>query len=226
MAPDELLAEQLKSTTLANASQILTRDATRQLIDEIQKTSPAVVDELIPELMTLGQVQQVLKSLLDEGVSIRPLGLILETLGDNASLVNNRWDLVERVRLRLSRHITSSLRNASTNAISVFTISQELQDRIACSWERNLDEIRIGMPREIVESLVLSMENAAAKMWAAGLQPVVLVDQVIRPVIAELAFEIEPPLFVIGSREVNGAEMQVVGEVTADQINSAVDTAA
>lgn len=226
MAPDELLAEQLKSTSLTNASQILTRDATRQLIDEVQKTSPAVVEELIPAQMSLGKVQQVLKSLLDEGVSIRPLGLILETLGDNASLVSNHWDLVERVRLRLSRHITSSLTNPTTNAVSVFTISQELQDRIACSWERHLDEIRIGMPREIVESLVLGMENAAAKMWAAGLQPVVLVDQSIRPVIAELAFEIEPTLLVIGSRELNGAELQTVGTVTADQINSAVNSAA
>ncbi len=74
--------------------------------------------------------------------------------------------------------------------------------------------------------MIAQMENAAAKMWAADLQPVVLVDQVIRPVIAELAFEIEPSLFVIGSRELNGAELQVVGELTADQINSAVNSAA
>ena len=226
MAPDELLADQLKSTSLANASQILTRDATRQLIDEVQKTSPAVVDELIPAVMSLGQVQQVLKSLLDEHVSIRPLGLILETLGDNASLVSNRWDLVEKVRLRLSRHITSSLLDPAANAVTAFKISQELQDRIACSWERERDEIRIGMPREIVESLVLAIEQAAAKMWATGMQPILLVDQVIRPVIAELTFEIEPSVFVIGSREINGAELQIIGEVTAAQINAAVNSAA
>ncbi len=226
MAADELLADQLKSTSLAHASQILTRDATRQLIDEVQKTSPAVVDELLPDLMSLGQVQQVLKSLLDEGVSIRPLGLILETLGDNASLIKNRWDLVEKVRRRLSRHITSSLLDPDVNAVTAFTISQELQDRIACSWERERDEIRIGMPREIVECLVLAIEQAAAKMWATGMRPILLVDQPIRPVIAELTYEIEPSVFVIGSREIDGAELRMVGEITTSQISAAVNSAA
>ena len=176
--------------------------------------------------MSLGQVQQTLKGLLDEGVSIRQLGLILETLGDNAHLVENRWDLIEKLRLRLSRHINASLKNPASNVISVFTIDQDLQDRIACAWERDRNEIRIGMPREIVESLALAMENAAAKMFAAGQKPVALVDQSIRPVIAEIVFGFEPTVFVLGSREVNGTEIQVVGKITSDQINSLVNSAA
>lgn len=223
---EEVLAEQLKSTAEKHAAQILTRDATAQLIEEVQKTSPAVVAELIPNLMSLAQVQQVLKSLLEEQVSIRPLGLILEALGDNIELTENRWDLVEKVRLRLARQITARLTNPNSQTLSVFTIAEDLQDRIACSWERQHNEIRIGMPREVVQSLALAMESAAVKLSAAGYQPIVLVDQAIRPVIAEIAFEMEPQVIVIGSREVLGAEVQVLNEVTLDHVSSLVNTAA
>ena len=226
LTAEEVIADQLKTTTLACASQILTRDATRQLIEEIQKTSPAVVEELIPAVMSLGQVQQILKALLDEGVSIRPLSLILETLGDNAALTGNRWELAEKVRLRLARHITSGFQDQTNGMISVFTIAEELQHRIACAWERKNDEIRIGMPREIVQSVALAMENASVKMSAAGFRPLVMVDQGIRPVIAELAFELRPSLRVIGSREISGAEIRVLGEITVDQVNSVAAAAA
>ncbi len=226
LTPEQAIAETLKTTTLLNASQILTREATRQLVDEVQKTSPAIVEELVPDVMPIGQIQQVLKALVEEGVSIRPLSLILETLGDNACLVRNRWDLVEKVRLRLSRHITSTLIKQPSGTIPAFTISQELQDRIACAWERDSDEIRIGLPRSIVEHLAIAMENASVKMAASGLRPVAIVDQSIRPVIAELAFALKPPVFVLGSGELCGAETQLVGEISAEQINSGVTAAA
>ena len=223
---EEVLAAQLKLTAEQNSSQLLSRDATRQLIEEVHKHSPAVVDELIPHLMSLGQVQQVLKSLLDEGVSIRPLGMILETLGDNAKLIENRWDLLEKVRLRLARHITSKLQDAGGGNVIVYTIAEDLQDRIACAWERKQNEIRIGMPRETVQKIALAMEMAAVKMAAAGFRPIVLVNQSIRPVIAELAFESRPRILVVGNREIQGAEIQVLGEISVDQVNAMNNAAA
>ncbi len=223
--PEVVLATKLKSTALENASQILTRDATRQLIEEVRNSSPAVVEELVPDVMSIGQIQQVLKSLVEDGVSIRPLGLILETLGDNVNLVKNRWDLIEKVRLRLGRHITSAL-SSGQSAIPVFTISQELQDRIASAWERDQDEIRIGLPAEVLHNLAIAIENASTKMVANRLRPVALVDQSIRPVIAELAYEIEPRVFVLGSRELNGADVEVFGEISADQLNAVTHSAA
>ncbi len=226
LTADEVLADQLQKSTLSNASQILTRDATRQLIEEVRKTSPAVVEELIPDLMSLAQIQQVLKCLVEEDVSIRPLSLILETLGDNAGLVNNRWDLVEKVRVRLARHITSRLAKRPSGELPAFTISEELQDRIAAAWERDLDEIRIGMPREIVQSLVIALGEAAAKMAAANIKPVALVDQSIRPVIAELAIDLKPALFVLGSREAANANIQIVGEISTEQLRPAANPAA
>jgi flagellar biosynthesis protein FlhA len=220
----EVLANQMMNAARQNASQLLTRDATKQLIDEIRKSSPAVVDELIPNVLSLAQVQQVLKNLVASGISIRPLNLILETLGDHASQTTNRWDLTEKVRIRLARHISAALAGDS-NRISVFLISQDLQDRIACAWERDRDEIRLSLPRSIVESLALAIQDAAKQMVSSGIPPIALVDQPIRPVIAELAFDHAAELFVVGSREIEGVELEVVGEITADQINNVANAA-
>ena len=217
--PTDVIANQLKLAATENASALLTRDATKQLIDEARKNSPAVVDELIPDVMSLSKVQQVLKKLLDEGISIRPLDLILETLGDNALEVKNRWELTEKVRIRLARHISAGLAGDENNPIQLFTISQDLQDRIAVAWERDRDEIRLGMPRQIVESLALAIQDAAKQMTASSIPPIALVDQSIRPVIAELAFDHAEGLFVLGSRELENAKIEVVGEITADQLN-------
>ena len=225
MTAADALADQLKSTAVENASYLLTRDATKQLVDEVAKTSPAVVEELIPKLMTLAQVQQVLKTLVAEGISIRPLNLILETLGDHATGISNRWDLTEKVRIQLSRHITAGLTDEQGGPIPVFTISRDLEDRIACAWERDKDEIRLGLPRSIVESLAFAIQEAARQMIASGVRPIALVDQSIRPVIAELAFDQAQQMFVLGSREAEGAAIEIVGEITPEQINTVANAA-
>lgn len=225
MTATDALANLLKTTSIENASYLLTRDATKQLIDEIAKTSPAVVEELIPGMMSLAQVQQVLKTLVTEGISIRPLNLILETLGDNAAKNSNRWDLTEKVRIQLARHISSGLTNETGDPIPVFTISPELEDRIACAWERDKDEIRLELPRSIVESLAIAIQNAAKQMVSSGVRPIALVDQSIRPVIAELAFDHANDMFVLGSQEADGIGVEIVGEITSEQINSVANVA-
>ena len=221
----DALANLLKRTAVENAAYLLTRDATKQLIDEIAKTSPAVVEELIPGMLSLAQVQQVLKTLVAEGISIRPLSLILETLGDHATSGANRWDLTEMVRIQLARHIATGLSPQPGEPIPVFTISAELQDRIACAWERDKDQIRLSLPRSIVESLAVAIQNAAKQMTASGLRPIALVEQSIRPVIAELAFDHANGMFVLGSQEAAGTDIEVVGEITSDQLNAVADAA-
>ena len=82
--PGSVIATHLTETIRRHADEILTRDSTKHLIDELKRTSPVVVDELIPGVMKLAEVQQILQMLLREGVPIRQLGPILETLGDYA----------------------------------------------------------------------------------------------------------------------------------------------
>lgn len=221
----EVLAMLLKSISIENASYLLTRDATKQLVDEIAKSSPALVSELIPDVMSLAKVQQVLKGLIAEGISIRPLPLILESLSEHASEVGNRWDLTEKVRVQLSRHIVSTLTQETGNSIQAFTISPEIEKQIATAWHRENDEIRINLPREIIENLAGAIQNAARQMSDSGMKPIALVDQSIRPVIAELAFDNASNMFVLGRQEAMGTEIDVVGEISSEELHTVAQAA-
>ena len=224
--PTEMLTAQVKQLALEHAASLLTRDATRTLIDEVSKHSPSVVSELIPSGMSLAEVQHVLKMLVSEGISIRPLSLILETLGDHCSETKNRWQLNEKVRVRLGRHISAGLAGVGGRAIAAFTLSEELQDRIAYGWHREHSEIRLDLPRQVVDSLARAIVSFANQMAANGMRPIILVQQHIRPVIAEMAVESQTDLFVLGTGEVVNATIEIVGEVTADQLGEEVPVAA
>ena len=217
--PTEMLTIQIKQLALEHAASLLTRDATRALIDEVAKHSPSVVSELIPNAMTLAEVQQVLKMLVAEGISIRPLSLILETLGDHCGETKNRWELNEKVRMRLGRHISAGLAGVAGGRIQAFTLSDELQDRIACGWQREHSDIRLDLPRHVTESLAHSISSLSNQMAAKAMPPVALVQQAIRPVIAQLANESQTELFVLGSGEVVNSTIEIVGEITAEHLN-------
>ena len=109
--PVSVLATHLTEIVRKHADEILTRDATKHLIDELKKTSPAVVDELIPGQMKLAEVQQILQLLLREQVPIRNLGPILETLGEYAPRTKDPMLLTEYVRHRLARTISNRYRD-------------------------------------------------------------------------------------------------------------------
>lgn len=226
MSATDVLAGQLKELSIQYAPQLLTRDAAKQLIDETQKSSPSVVNELIPDQLSLAEVQQILKSLVAEGVSIRPLGLILETLGDHARKDKNRWTLAEKVRQRLGKHITHQLSPGRHQPIHVFTFSEELEHRIACAWEREQDDIKLNLPVPVVEGIANAIQDAARKMMASGNRPIALVDQAIRPVIAKLSIDSPVDIVVLGSQEALEVPVQVVGEINTEQLNAAASSAA
>ena len=214
----EVLAHQLKQLTLENASHILTRDATRLLIDEVAKHSPSVVSELIPGGMSLADVQQILKRLVSQGISIRPLSLILETLGDHCGETKNRWELTECVRIRLGRHISAGLAGPDQQTIYAFSLAADLQDRVACAWDRDRSEIRLGLPPQVIQSISDSIVDVSNRMSASGLDPILFVDQSIRPVIAQLMTERQHEVFVLGSKEVSNVKVEIVGEISPEQI--------
>ncbi len=216
---NEVLTAQLKKCANANADELLTRDATAQLLDELKKSSPTIVNEVVPEVLSLADVQTVLQSLLAERVSIRPLHLIMETIGQIAPKTQTITQLVEKIRVKLARHISSRLAGATQTSISVFTISEELQNRIACAWSDEGDEIHLDMPRTIIDMLIIAMSDASSRMAATGFRPIAMVDQSIRPVIAELCGRVNEDIFVLGDRELEGIESTVFGEITSDQLS-------
>ena len=199
--PGDTIATHLSETVRRHADELLTRDAVKHLVDQLRQTSPAVVDELIPGVMKLGEVQQVLQLLLHEGVSIRQLGPILEMLGDHAPRVKNPMLLAERVRGRLARTLCTQYRD-SDHRLHVVTLDPALEERIRAGSELGEEGLAIRLSPRDVENISRSIETKLDALTAAGHPPIVLVGPDVRPAVKSLTAAHLPQLVVLSYHEI------------------------
>jgi flagellar biosynthesis protein FlhA len=199
--PAAVLATHLKEIVRQHADELLTRDATKRLIEELKKTSPAVVEELIPGQMKLAEVQQVLQLLLREQVPVRQLSVILETLGDYAGRTKDPIWLTEYVRHRLARTICTRYRD-SENRLFVVTLDPALEDRIAAGIEHSERGMFIRMSPPAIEKTCESIAKEVNKLTQRSKTPIVLVSPQIRPGLKQITQAHLPKLVVLSFNEV------------------------
>lgn len=199
--PAAVVATHLKEVVRRHADELLTRDSTKHLIDELKKTSPAVVDELIPGLMKLADVQQVLQMLLREEVPVRQLGVILETLGDYAGRTKDPIWLCEYVRHRLARTICSRYRDAE-NRLHVVTLDPAMEDRISAGIEHSERGLFIRMSPQAQEKTCQSIGQGVKRLVDQGKSPVILVSPQIRPGLRQITQVNLPRLKVLSYNEI------------------------
>jgi flagellar biosynthesis protein FlhA len=213
--PGAVLATHLTQVCQRHADEILTRDATRYLIDELKTTSPAVVEELIPGVMTLAEVQAILQMLLTEQVSIRQLGLILETLGDHALRSKDPVLLTETVRQRLARQICTRYRNADYE-LHVVALDPALEDRVQAGFEHNERGLFIRMSPKTIATTCQLVQVEIEKMMIRSRTPIVLVSPRIRAAFKQLTESHLPNLVVLSFNEVTRDTQVVTEGIIAD----------
>ena len=212
--PVAVLATHLKEVVRGHADELLTRDATKKLVEELKNTSPAVVEELIPGQMKLGEVQQVLQLLLREQVSIRQLSVILETLGDYASRTKDPIWLTEYVRHRLARTICTRCRDAEKR-LHVITLDPALEDRIAAGIDHGERGLFVRMSPPAIEQTCNLIASELDTLTRAGRKPIVLVSPQIRPGLKQLTTANLPKLIVLSYNEITrDTIIESVGIVT------------
>jgi flagellar biosynthesis protein FlhA len=199
--PSNTIAVHLNDTVRFHADELLTRDAVKHLLDELRQTSPAVVDELVPNQMKLGEVQRVLQTLLREEVPIRQLGPILETLGDRISETKDPGILAEYIRQRLARVLCRRYCDMD-NRLRVITLDPVLEDRIRTALEGDgVEDAARFSPRDVSE-ICRAIEVEMKKLTAVGRPPIVLVDPSIRSAVKRLTMTRLPQLVVLSYSEV------------------------
>lgn len=199
--PTSVLATHLQEVVRRHADDILTRDATKDLIEQAKRTSPAVVEELVPGVMKVGEVQQVLQSLLREEVPIRQLGIILETLGDYASKTKDPLLLTEFVRHRLARTLCSRYRDTE-NVLRVVTLDPALEDRIAANVEMSEKGMFVRFRNSDTTRICDGIHNEIDKLKRAGYPPVLLVNPQVRPATRHITSANLPRLIVLSYNEI------------------------
>jgi len=212
--PAAVLATHLQEIVRRHADDLLTRDAVKHLVDEVKKTSPAVVDELIPGMMKLGEVQQVLQLMLREEVPIRPLALILETLGDYASRTKDAVWLAEYARHRMARFLCTRYRDAE-DRLHVVTLDPAVEDRIAAGIEHSERGLFIRMSPPAVDKTCSRIAEQVERLTRAGHPPVVLVSPQIRAGLRQITASSLPKLVVLSYNEITrDTKIESVGIVT------------
>lgn len=214
--PAAVMATHLQEVVRKNADEILSRDATKDLIEQAKISSPAVVEELIPSVMKVSEVQQVLQSLLREEVPIRQLGIILETLGDHAARTKDPILLTEYVRNRIARTICTRLRDAE-NMLRVVTLEPEVEDRIAATIEHSERGLHNRGDHNFPGILSRAIARQTENLARSGYPQVVLVSPQIRPATKFLTQSDLPRLIVMSYNEVTrDTRVEPLGSVAID----------
>lgn len=199
--PGAVLATHLQEVARRHADELLNRDATKHLINELKQVSPSVVDELIPSVMKLSEVQQVLQMLLREDVPVRQLSIILETLGDYAPRTKDPIWLVEYVRHRLSRTISSRYRDQNKR-MYVVALDPAMEDRIAAGIEHSDRGMFIRMSPQAVELTCEKISQGVKKLIGNGKTPIVLVSPRIRPGLRQMTASSLPRVKFLSYNEI------------------------
>jgi flagellar biosynthesis protein FlhA len=214
--PGAVLATHLTEICRRHADEVLTRDATKHLVEELKQTSPAVVDELVPEVMSLAEVQNVLQLLLREQISIRQLGLILETLGDFAPRTKDPLLLAEYARHRLARQICTRYRDKEGQLHTV-ALDPALEDRVRAGFEHTERGLFVRMSPQAIEVTCQLIRRETDKLVTQGLTPIVLVSPQIRAALKQITENHLPHLVVLSFNEITRDTKIVTHGLVVDQ---------
>lgn len=185
-----------------NAYKLIDRQMVKKLVDNVKENNEALVDELVPDIMKVGDIQKVLRRLLRERVPVRDMVSILENLADYNAQTKNVDVLTEYVRAALSETITRQFRN-SDNEIQVAVLDSSLESHlIAQAQKGSLSPTTLGFTPDTVEKLYVGCSKIFDTMMKQGLDPVLLTSPVLRPTLYEFLVPILPEISVLSYNEI------------------------
>ena len=213
--PPSIIATHLTEVIRRHISELLTRQDVQNLINNLKETNPSVVEELVPKLIGLGEVQKVLQNLLKEGISIRDLLTIFETLADYATSTRDTDILTEYVRQALKRAISSRFFPANETT-SVVTLDPKLEQEIMSSVKQTEQGAYLNLDPERTKQIMASVEKETGKLESLGKNPIVITSPIVRTYFKRLTEDYFSDLIVVSYNEVeSNVELQSVGMVTA-----------
>jgi flagellar biosynthesis protein FlhA len=210
-----VLITHLSETLKSNAHHLLGRQEVQSLIDHLKQSQPALVAELLPDLVTLGIIQRVLQNLLRENVAILNLPLILEGIADFASLSKNPDDLSELVRRRLGLYFVPEY-ECRPGIVRAVTFDPRLEQWLATKVHRSPSEVSLALDPGTARHVMEEINKRTAELVQAGQPPVLVVSTEIRLPLKRFFESSFPRVSVLAFQELPAAtEIENAGIVTA-----------
>ncbi|QDT23722.1 Flagellar biosynthesis protein FlhA [Gimesia chilikensis] len=218
--PSAVAITHLTEVVREHSSELLTREQVHGLVENLKESSPKVVEELIPDVLKISQVQHVLSNLLRERVPIRDLETILQTLGDYADRTKEPMLLTEYVRNGLARSICQQYRD-SNRLLRVVTLDPELEDVLMSGIDYNEHGLAIKLAPRTGEIITQAIADQVEPLVAMGGHPIVLCNPQIRAGLKQITSPLLPRLVVLSLNEITrDTDVEAIGQVSADRLKS------
>jgi flagellar biosynthesis protein FlhA len=197
-----MIATHISEVLKTHACELLGRQEVQSLLDNLALNHPKVVEELVPNLLSLGGVQKTLQNLLKEQVSIRDLLSIVETLADYAPITKNVDILTEYVRQRLARSITKQYKTPEGD-IPLMTLDAEIEELVNNAIQHTEHESYLSLEPSLAQKILAQLNKAMGKFTSMNYQPIILCSPGIRPHLKKLTERFIPTLVVLSHNEID-----------------------
>ena len=213
--PPSIIATHLTEIIRQYLADLLTRQDIQNLVNNVKETNPSLVEELVPKLLGLGDIQKVLQNLLKEGICVRDLVTIFETLADHAASTRDTDILTEYVRQSLKRAISNKYFPVNETT-SVVTLDPSLEQEIMGSVKQTEQGAYLTLDPDKTKSIMASVESEVGKLEKLGKNPIVITSPIVRMYFKRLTEDYFKDLVVVSYNEIDSnVELQSVGMVTA-----------
>ncbi len=208
-----VLATHLTEVIKQHAAEILGRQETQNLLDNLAKSNPSLVNEVVPDLMGVGEIQKVLANLLEERISIRDMATIMEVLSDYSKATKDTEILTEYVRHAMSRQITQQVTQGG-NILPCVTLDPTLENRIAGGVQRTDHGSYVNLDPDSMRKMLASLERELEKLADMGYGAVVLTSPAVRLYFKKLVSRSVQGLTIVSHAEITpNIEIQILGVV-------------
>lgn len=198
----------------SHLDELLTRQDVQNLINNIQEANTTLISELVPKMLSVGEIQKVLQNLLREGISIRDLVTIFETLADNATSTRDTDVLTEYVRQSLKRAISNKY-FPPNEMTSVVTLDPKIEQEIMGSIKQTEQGTYINLEPDKTQMILKSVGEEMEKMEELGKNPIIVTSPIVRLYFKKLTEEQFQDLIVVSYNEIDSnVELQSIGMVT------------
>lgn len=212
--PPSIIATHLTEVIRQHIAELLTRQDVQNLVTNLKESNPSLVEELVPKLLGLGEVQKVLQNLLKEGISIRDLLTIFETLADYAATTRDTDILTEYVRQSLKRAISGKYFPANETT-SVVTLDPKLEQEIMNSVKQTEQGAYLTLDPDRTKGIMSSVGTEVQKLENLGKNPIILTSPIVRMYFKRMTEEYYRDLIIVSYNEIeSNVELQSVGMVT------------
>lgn len=212
--PPSIIATHLTEVIRSHIAELLTRQDVQNLVNNLKDSNPVLVDELVPKLLGLGEIQKVLQNLLAEGISIRDLLTIFETLADHAQTIRDTDVLTEYARQGLKRAISNKY-FPSNETTSVITLDPKVEQEIMGAVKQTEQGSYLALDPETTKKIIDSVETEVSKLESLGKNAIIITSPIVRMYFKKLTEDYFKDLIVVSYNEVeSNVELQSVGMVT------------